>query len=117
MNSKIQNNIAETNLWWFNMLDQSIFNLADLPSNVISRIGSGKIAVGEDIAQDFDFYLGLIVKNYDDYLIGNYYEKIKSINSALCLICDWSNESFINDDDWNKIRFIARDALLGKFIN
>ena len=112
----IKNNlIDECNLWWFQMVDQSIFDLSDLPSNVVSRIGSGKIEVGSNIACDLDSFVECIITSYGFITDTAYFKQVLKINNALGEIKDWSNTAFATGDDWQEIRLLARDAFALKY--
>jgi len=97
-------------LWWFHMVDECIFSLADKPENTISRIGGGKIDVGDDIANDLGSFLDLIKSNYDFTSGSDYLTAVSHIMDKVDVITKWSNDDYVNDAGWMEIREMARSA-------
>ena len=107
--------VNDDQLWWFHMIDECIFNLADKPQNTISRIGGGKIDVSDDIANDLDSYFSAIKSNHAYLTDMNYFKSVSAILEEIDDVTNWTNDAFINDAKWKEIRIKAKCAYLQRF--
>jgi hypothetical protein len=106
--------IRDDQLWLIHMVDECIFNLADIPQNVISRIG-GNIEVSDDIANDLDSFFLAIKSNNSKVTDTAYFKAVSIILEKLDDITSWSNDAFVNDAKWQEIRRAAKCAYLQRF--
>ena len=113
--------IEECDLWWFRELVSALAALADDPEQTISRIGGGRVDVGEDLAEDLHHFLvDCILAKYPDAAGLDVVRTAREIEAALERKAPggeafepgfWSNASFRGHPEWEAIRGRARAFL------
>lgn len=109
------------NIWfWLRSLDATIFDFADVPENVLKRIG-GNISIPEDLMNDLDHWFAVIQNNEIPirYELSTLITDILAISEKIDGIDDkfWTNEGFCNHPDWDLIRTMSRTYIMDKWIS
>lgn len=113
--------IKDSHIFWFGELYSVLAAFADEPTNVISRIGGGRISIPEDQANHLDHYRKCILETYPDAasldlmkvvtridaILGN-----RSLGGDACDESFWTNSGFMHHPDWACIRQMAREYLI-----
>ena len=109
------------NIWfWLRSLNATIFDFADVPENVLKRIG-GKISIPEDLMNDLDHWFAVIQSNETPirHELTDLITKILAISEKYDGFGNefWTNEGFSNHPDWVVIRNMSRKYIMDKWVS
>jgi hypothetical protein len=113
--------IKDSDIFWFCELYSVLAAFADEPTNVISRIGGGRISIPEDQANHFGHYRECVLQTYPDAAnleLMKVVTKIDAILDNRSLGGEafdesfWTNGGFMRHPDWVCIRRLAREYLI-----
>lgn len=113
--------IKDSDIWWFGELYSILVAFADEPTNVLSRIGGGRISVPEDHANHLDVYRKCVLQTYPEAANLDLMKVVTRIDAILrSRSLDgeafdesfWTNSGFMHHADWVDIRRLAREYLI-----
>jgi hypothetical protein len=113
--------IQECDFWALGELYSVLAAFADGPTNVISRIGGGRISIPEDQANHLHNYYDLLRSKYPDAANMEVMKVVAEVDAILDRNSlggesfdewFWTNGGFERHDDWIKIRELSRAFLL-----
>jgi hypothetical protein len=113
--------IKDSDTFWFCELYAVFAAFADEPTNVISRIGEGRISIPEDQANHLDHYRKCVLQAYPDAAD----LELITVVTRIAAILDnrslggeefdesfWTNSGFMHHPEWGCIRRLAREYLI-----
>src|ERR1051326_6566560 len=109
--------INENYWWWIKSLNEVIFDFADVPENVLKRVGE-KISIPDDLMNDLDHWFKVTKENNislqpelsalvtEIFAISNKYDGHESEF--------WTNQDFCKHPNWVDIRNKSRNYVVSK---
>ena len=111
------NTVSENYWWWIKSLNKIIFDFADVPENVLKRIGE-EISIPEDLMNDLDHWFTVIKDNNISLRpeLSGLITQILTISENYDGHQDefWTNQGFCKHSDWIIIRNKSRDYVRSK---